>query len=94
MAGAILNLDDIQGNILRGYRTFHHARLIFFHVRSAVAGRRYIDALLPMITTAKTGSEPAAVTNIAFTFAGLRALALPTSSLASFPLSVQDGMRA
>lgn len=91
---AILELHDIQGNILRGYRSLHQARFIFFHTRSAVSGRRYIEALLPTITTAKSGGETRAATNIAFTFAGLRALGLPTSSLVSFPTAFQDGMRA
>jgi deferrochelatase/peroxidase EfeB len=92
--GTILKLDDIQGNILRGYRSLHQARFMFFHTRSAVSGRRYIDALLPVVTTAKIGGEPGAATNIAFTFAGLRALGLPTSSLVSFPSAFQDGMKA
>jgi Dyp-type peroxidase family len=90
---AILQLDDVQGNILRGYRSLHHARFMFFQTRSAVSGRRYIDALLPMITTAKVDGEPRTATNIAFTFVGLRALGLPTSSLASFPSAFQDGMK-
>ena len=92
--GTILKLDDIQGNILRGYRSLHQARFMFFHTRSAVSGRRYIDALLPVVTTAKIGGEPGAATNIAFTFAGLRALGLPTSTLVSFPSAFQDGMKA
>src|SRR5215813_7459682 len=92
--GAILKLDDVQGNILRGYRALHHARFIFFHAGSAASGRRYIDALLPVITTAEVGNESRTAANIAFTFAGLRALGLPTSSLVTFPSAFQDGMRA
>ena len=91
---AMLELHDIQGNILREYGSLHQARFIFFRTRSAVQGRRYIEALLPTITTAKSGDEIRAATNIAFTFAGLRAFGLPTSSLVSFPTAFQDGMRA
>jgi Dyp-type peroxidase family len=89
----MLHLADNQGNILRGYRSLHHARLLLFCVLSAESGKRCIDSLLPLITDADAGRDLRVATNIAFTFAGLRALGLPTSSLASFPAAFQDGMK-
>ena len=89
----MLDLSDIQGNILRGYSRFQHARFMFFGIATPAAGRELLDALLPLITVAEWGERPKAATNIALSFAGLRALALPTNSLASFPVPFQDGMK-
>ena len=90
----MLDLRDIQGNILRGYAKFTHARFMFFGIPAPAAGRGLLEALLPLVTRAEWGERPAGATNIALSFAGLRALALPADSLASFPVPFQVGMRA
>lgn len=49
-----LDLVDIQGGILRAYGRlgFPKARQLFFSVHNAAAGRRFVEALRPRITTA------------------------------------------
>ena len=55
-----LDLDDIQGNILRAYggQGFPKARYFFLNVREPAAGRRFIEALRPRVTTAARWDNP------------------------------------
>jgi Dyp-type peroxidase family len=88
------DLADIQGNILRGYRSFPFARFLFFKINSPPAGRAFIDELLhAKVTPGKWLSKPLATTNVAFTFRGLAALQLDAQCLASFPPEFQQGMK-
>ena len=51
--------------------------------------------MLPQVATAAPwATAPATAMNVAFTFAGLRALGLPDDVLASFPEAFRDGMAA
>lgn len=90
-----LNTTDIQGFVLRGYN-MPFARYLFLQFESAEAGRAFLGALVGEVTTGqrwKTG-KPAHTTNIAITFKGFEALELPQTTLASFPVEFQQGMRA
>lgn len=101
-----LDLRDIQGNIVRAYGRygFPHARYFLFHIREARDGREFVSRLLPEVTTSERwqnpndpGSSgwterPKTTLNVAFSWAGLRALDLPTVTLAQFPREFIDGM--
>lgn len=101
-----LDLRDIQGNIVRAYGRygFPHARYFLFHIHEAVAGRRFLAALHPRVTTSERwrhaweddhGNLPApppVTLNIALTWQGLRVLDLPTETLSQFPREFIDGM--
>jgi Dyp-type peroxidase family len=90
-----LALHDIQGNILRAYRSEAKARFLFLRIAQPAAGRKFIKQLRPCITPAAWGeNRPAATTNIALSCAGLSALGLPAESTSSFPLDFRQGMRA
>ncbi len=91
----ILDLSDIQGNILRGYRRFKFARFMLFRILSADGGRQFLDRLLSLVTPGEWGDRrPPAAINIGLSFAGLEALQLPYACLASFPVEFQEGMKA
>jgi Dyp-type peroxidase family len=97
----MFDLNDIQGNILRGYRPFPKARFLFFKFKTdrpdgAKLGRGFLTALLDkrLITPAQWKVKPEAATNVAISMAGLRALQLNSETLASFPGEFQEGMRA
>jgi Dyp-type peroxidase family len=92
----MLDLSDIQGNILRGYRSFPDACFLFFRVDRGDGGQAFLKALLDSgwITPGQWCEKPEATTNLAFTFEGLRALGLPVASLASFPPEFQEGMKS
>lgn len=93
-----LDLADIQGNILRGYK---HANGRHFALRINNGGqaRAFLGDIidpasgLPQITTAAHWGDlrPAYCLNIGITHAGLAALGIPGSILASFPDSFTQG---
>jgi Dyp-type peroxidase family len=84
--------DDVQGNILYGYR-FPHARFVLLHIENAQSGRTFVGEIAPRVTRAHWGREkPDGATNIAFTYSGLKALDLPDSCLGSFSRSFIEGM--
>lgn len=100
-----LDLHDIQGNVLKTYarQDFSYARYVFFGIRNSARARRFVLELVPFITSAapweRRGEndaklpKPRATTNIAFTYHGLKQLALPEESLHSFPEEFSMGMR-
>src|ERR1051326_4314130 len=88
---ADLDLADIQGLVLRGY-TMALQRHLILRVRNASSARRLLgglaggDASLPQITSAAPWTEkPASALSIGITYEGLKALEIPSESLASFP---------
>jgi len=93
-----LNLSDIQGFILRGYR-IDVARFFILKISDPVPAKRFIkgvvsgDNSFPQITTAEDWGpvKPEYCLNIGFTFEGLKRLQLPEQYLISFPNSFQLG---
>jgi Dyp-type peroxidase family len=88
-----LDLHDIQGNVLRAYRRENKARFHFFSIANVAAGCKFLKKLAPRVTRAVWSHRPDVTTNVAVTYAGLRALGLPPESLDSFPLAFSQGMR-
>ena len=91
----MLDFGDIQGNILRGYRSFQDARFLYFKIKDAKAGMEFLNALLGahLVTPAQWRQRPKAATNVGLTIGGLRQLDLKSETLASFPSEFQAGMR-
>lgn len=104
-----LELGDLQGGVLSAYgkRGYPIGRYILFHAPDGVAGRRFVEALRPHVTTARRWDRPGKPTkalnkqaqpdctlNIAFTFWGLVALGVPTRTLRGLPDEFIDGMAA
>jgi Dyp-type peroxidase family len=88
-----LELGDIQGNVLRGYR-FPHAAFVALTIRRERAGRRLLAALHPLVTDARTwhGDGPDTTLNLAISHQGLRRLGVAGSVLESFPAEFAQGM--
>ena len=105
---AHLDLADIQGNIQRPYGRygFPYNRHLFFNIAEPEAGRLFVDAIRPFVTTAEPWDsavgqdgavlvhKPPIALNIGFTWAGLAAVGLPTRTLRLFPDEFIDGMGA
>ncbi len=94
-----LNLDDIQGNVIRAYGrySFPFARYFFLHIEDPQSGRDFIDEIRARVTTAARwpkGSKPPVTLNIGFTFTGLLQLAISTRTLKGMPEEFVDGMKA
>ena len=100
MNTSYIDLDDIQGNIVKGYGRYGYpfARYVFFKFEAPQAARNFIKGLVGFITSAAPWDArtdlPAATTNIAFTYRGLKSLGLPTESMHSFPEDFSMGMKA
>jgi deferrochelatase/peroxidase EfeB len=104
----VLDLADIQGNILTAYGKlgFPKGRFITLHVDDPMAARKFVTAMLPMITTAlrwpsqrsksPTGAHPVTrpevAVNIAFTWYGLFALGVSIRTLRGMPDEFIEGM--
>lgn len=102
---APVDLNDVQGNILRGYRADAAVHL-FFRVVDVAAARKWLAHSLPdpadpiaapwgsIQNAAPWGAAPAreALTNVAFTYAGMEKL-LPgrKSDLQKFPTAFAQG---
>ena len=91
-----IDLDDIQGNILRGY-AMGSVRHLVVTVSDVAAARRFLGELAsggsgPQLTSAAPwGEKPRTCLNVGVTFTGLRALGLPKASLDSFPGEFREG---
>jgi len=94
-AASPLDLDDIQGNILRGY-AFPVAAYLFVRVDDGAAGRRWLGELVDPVTTAAEWLEgkPDHTLNVAVTADGLVALGVPDALRRTFPSPFLQGMRA
>ncbi|MGA9767699.1 MAG: peroxidase [Blastocatellia bacterium] len=95
---AELNLNDIQGFILRGYR-IDVARFFILRINDAGAAKSFLgglvsgDTAFPQITSAEDWglTKPDYCLNIGITFEGLTVLQVNASDLASFPQSFKLG---
>ncbi len=89
-----LDLSNIQGFVVRGYR-LPAAGYLLLHVEDAAGARELLGDVLDEVLTAATWSEkPQSGLNLAVSYAGLRALGLPDASLAGFPEEFREGMAA
>ena len=91
---ATLELERIQGVVLRGYR-LPLASFSFVTLPAAAAARGWLSGLLAEVTTAaRWDAKPASTLNLAFTAAGLTALGVPDGVLAGFGIPFTEGMAA
>jgi Dyp-type peroxidase family len=89
-----LELDAIQGIVLRGYR-LPVGCYLYLQVADAAAGRDWIASIAGRVTTAAPwDTKPATVLNVAFSAAGLRALGVPQAVVAGFSAPFVQGMAA
>jgi Dyp-type peroxidase family len=90
-----LQLEDIQGNLLKGYGLPHAAHL-FVRVHDAVAGQQLVGDLASEVTSARARCNGHAETtlNVALSARGLRAIGLPPEILETFPAEFRQGMAA
>jgi len=93
-------LDDIQGNILSGYRA-KFVRHLVVRVKEVHAAKEFLAAVVsghegvPQLTTAqhwKPGAKPTTCLNVGVSSAGLRALGLDNRSLQTFPVEFVAGV--
>ena len=88
-----LDLFDIQGNILRGYR-LPFVRYSFCTLTDPAGAMKFIAQIRGDITTAENWDDgkPRSTLNIALSRTGLPALGLPAPTIQSFPGEFLEGM--
>jgi len=86
-----VELDDIQGLVRFAYK--HHTEAIFLllRIKDPAAARQWIAAA-PVASAVTQEPLPPTVLQLAFTYAGLRALELPDDIAAAFSMEFVDGM--
>jgi len=95
-----VDLDDVQGNILRGYRA-SQARHFALQVSDAAPARQFLalivdgdGSLCPLVTSARPwpdNAPPRYALNIGFTAKGLAALGVPDALLDELPEAFSQG---
>jgi Dyp-type peroxidase family len=96
MAGSAVStrtpeLADLQGLLKSGYTTLPYARFHLYTIGADGAGRVFLQALLPRITSAAE-RDVSVVTQIALTASGLQALSVPDEVIAGFSLEFVAGI--
>lgn len=87
-----LELDDMQGLVLRGYRRQRAACFLLYTVDEPVAARAFLTEMTPRLTTAATPPAADTALNLAVTVPGLVRLGLPARAVATCPLELREGM--
>ncbi|MBN9552633.1 MAG: peroxidase, partial [Alphaproteobacteria bacterium] len=91
-----LELDDIQGTVLRNRPMPYFGAYLLFRIDDAEQARILLRRLLPYVTSAADWDRPVedAWINVVFTFEGLRRLGLDGAILVEFPVEFRQGMAA
>jgi Dyp-type peroxidase family len=86
-----IDLEDIQGLVLRGYGTLPECRYVLLQIRDPLQGRAWLRRLTPRISNGVPAEREVAL-QVAFTHAGLEALGLPDVTLQEFSAEFIGGM--
>jgi Dyp-type peroxidase family len=86
-----LELDDIQGLVVRGYGGFSAARFALLEIEDPGRVRAWLGGIAERLTPASSRPEEAAL-HLAFSADGLRKLGLPEETLALFSPEYVGGM--
>ncbi len=92
----MLELENIQGYVIRGYAHMKYSRFAYLQITDATLFKKWLKTSWLKMTSAKHihGKDEIAEThlNIAFTHPGLRALGLEEENLASFSREFREGI--
>ncbi|MGW2950835.1 Dyp-type peroxidase [Streptomyces eurythermus] len=92
----VLELDDIQGTLLRQRPSPYTGAYVLLRIDDPADGRQMLQRLIPHVASAARWWDPPsrAWLSVALSHAGLRALGVPQASLDSFPDAFREGMAA
>src|SRR5215208_6971640 len=91
MATSTVDLDDIQGLVVRGYGGLKAARYVVARIDDAVLAKAWLQGAADLVDNGVSNTGDSAI-NIALTASGLRALGLSDAALAGFSIEFLDGM--
>ena len=87
-----LEFHDIQSPILRRRPAPYFGSYLHLRIDDPAQGRELVRRIIPHVVSAAEYASRDTWLAVVFTCAGLRALGVPESSLASFPLEFRQGM--
>lgn len=87
----ILELEDIQGYVVRGYAHMQYSRYLLLHITDAKAAGAFIQKQSDAITSVTDYPEQRCL-NIAFTADGIRALGLTEANMQNFTREFRERM--
>lgn len=86
-----LELQDVQGYIVRGYKYMMFSRYLLLSITDAVAAKKFIHDKIDAITHVNINPQKNCL-NIAFTSLGLKALGLSETNRQNFTREFREGM--
>lgn len=94
----MLELDNIQGYLIRGYAHMLYSRFVYLQISDAGSAKIWLSKIWKEITSAKHFHDKSKISsthlNLAFTHDGLRALGLNEENLGAFSREFRQGMVA
>jgi Dyp-type peroxidase family len=91
-----LDLEDIQGYIIRGYANMNYSRYCFLQVVDAIKAKSWLNSIVDDLTNAthvtNKSDLPPTNLNIAFTATGLNALGMHEENVSAFSREFREGM--
>jgi len=86
-----IELDDIQGLLLRGFGQLPLSHFFFVRIGDAGIVRKMLRQIVPFITPATRYKSDLSM-NVAFSHSGLKAIGLSDNNLRNFPIPFKVGM--
>ncbi len=87
-----LDLDDIQGMVIRGYGKLYQTAYFLLKVKDATGAKKWIKDTLPKVDSADLSTHPDETLHLAFTSVGLASLGLEKENIMAFPVPFREGM--
>src|SRR5688500_761973 len=91
MAKIKLELNDIQGLIVRAHKELPEACYSMIHFEHSEGSRNWLQTIIQQITTA-TNKRPDTALQIAFTYSGIRFM-VPKETGLSFSVEFTEGLK-
>jgi deferrochelatase/peroxidase EfeB len=85
-----LELDDIQGFVVKGYTYLPVACYKMLRITDAPLAKKWLASLQPRLTTANKQARHDSCVNIALSYFGLQALKLPADTIHTFAVEFMD----
>jgi Dyp-type peroxidase family len=95
-ARVALDRSDVQGILASGYDQMGHARFVFLRIQDPDRARRWLEDLVPKVTSAERRKpeqhQADQCLNVAFTYTGLQRIGVPSEVLSQFSEEFRGGM--
>lgn len=87
-----LDLQDIQGMVVRGYGKLLETAYFLLQVNNAAKAKEWMKSILPLINSADVSSHAEKTLHLAYTYKGLEALGMNSQNLHNFPVPFREGI--